>query len=342
MSKIKPFTGVDDRVKLADTVPLDTPFTLNIFPSEICNFRCSYCAQSLGRKEISEQYGLGTELMNLQTARLIAEQSKKFSHKYKLVSMMGHGEPLCNKNLPQIIDIIKSADITDRIDVITNASLLTKEMADGLIDAGLDVMRVSLQGITSESYKSICGVNIDFEKIYSQLEYFYLKSAGRCKVYVKTMDISLKESQTEKFFRLFNNISDRMFIDKVKPVYDKVSYTDQQRDISTDRYGNPHKSRMVCPQPFYMLSVWTNGDVSPCDALYKANMLGNIYTSELIDMWNSQSNREFCIQQLKGKRFSHSRCSRCCAPDDVVHKEDILDDNCRELLLKYQEAEWIK
>lgn len=342
MSKIKPFTGVDDRIKLADAVPLDTPFTLNIFPSEICNFKCSYCAQSLGRKEIFEQYGLGTELMTLQTAKLIAEQSKKFSHKYKLVSMMGHGEPLCNKNLPQIIDIIKSADVTDRIDVITNASLLTKSMADGLIDSGLDVMRVSLQGISSESYKNICGVNMDFDEFYSQLAYFYERSAGRCKVFVKTMDIALKDSEIEKFYKLFDKISDRMFIDKVKPVYDKVSYTAAQQDISIDRYGNIHTSRIVCPQPFYMMSVWTNGDVSPCDALYKANTLGNIYASQLIDMWHSQSNREFCLEQLKGKRFSHPRCSRCCAPDDVVHKEDILDDNCKELLLKYQEAKWIK
>lgn len=335
MSDIKPFTGVDDRVRLADAVPLDTPFTLNVFPSEICNFKCSYCAQSLGRKEIFEQYGLGNELMTVETAKIIAEQSKKFPRKYKLVSMMGHGEPLCNKKLPEIIDIIKSADITDRIDVITNASLLTKDIADGLIDAGLDVLRVSLQGISSESYQNICGANIDFEKFYSRLAYFYERSSGKCKVYVKTMDVSLKADETDRFFELFDPISDRMFIDKVKPVYDKVDYTAQQRDISTDRYGNAHESRKVCPQPFYMLSVWTNGDVTPCDALYKANPLGNIYTDELTDMWNGSSKRHFCIEQLKGNRFTHTKCSRCCAPDDVAHKEDILDDAADDLINRF-------
>lgn len=332
MSDIKPFTGVDDRVRLADAVPLDTPFTLNVFPSEVCNFRCSYCAQSLGRKEIFEQYGLGNELMSIETARLIAEQSKAFPKKYKLISMMGHGEPLCNKRLPEIINIFKSANISDRIDIITNASLLTKEMADGLIDAGLDVMRVSLQGISSESYRNICGANIDFEKFYSQLAYFYERSAGRCKVYVKTMDVSLKENETDKFFELFDPISDRMFIDKVKPVYDKVEYTAEQRDVSTDRYGNTHESRKVCPQPFYMLSVWTNGDVSPCDALYKASPLGNIHTDSLVNMWDSESKRKFCLEQLKGRRFAHPKCSRCCAPDDVAHKEDILDDDSDMLI----------
>lgn len=332
MSEIKPFTGVDDRVRLADAVPLDTPFTLNVFPSEICNFRCNYCAQSLGRKELFEQYGLGTELMSVETARLIAKQSKAFPRKLKLVSMMGHGEPLCNKKLPEIIDIIKRADVAERIDVITNASLLTKDMSDMLIESGLDVLRVSLQGISSDSYKKICGADIDFERFYSQLKYFYEKSSGRCRVYVKTMDVSLKEDETDKFYKLFAPISDRMFIDKVKPVYDKVEYTDEQRDISTDRYGNSHKSRRVCPQPFYMLSVWTDGEVTPCDALYKANPLGNIYTDTLADMWNSESKRQFCLEQLLGKRFSHPKCSRCCAPDDVAHKEDILDDDASMLV----------
>lgn len=335
MSEIKPFTGIGDRVKLSEVIPLATPYTLNVFPSEICNFKCSYCAQSLGKEKIREEYGLGSELMSVQTAEIIAEQSKQFRNKYKLVSMMGHGEPLCNKKLPEIINIIKNAEVADRIDVITNASLLTEDMSERLIDAGLDVLRVSLQGISSESYRKISNINMDFDKFYSQLEYFYKKSAGRCKVYVKTMDVSLRENETDLFYKMFDKISDRMYIDKVKPVYDKVEYTEEQRDVSTDRYGNVHKSRKVCPQPFYMLSVWTNGDVSPCDALYKANPLGNIYNSTLKEMWDSDNKQAFCRMQLSGKRFADQKCSRCCAPDDVAHMEDVLDDDADLLLKKY-------
>ena len=50
MSVIKPFTGVDDRLKLSQVIPLDTPFTLNIYPSNACNFKCIYCVQSLDKK----------------------------------------------------------------------------------------------------------------------------------------------------------------------------------------------------------------------------------------------------------------------------------------------------
>ncbi|MCR4925398.1 MAG: radical SAM protein [Clostridiales bacterium] len=332
MSEIKPFSGVDDRTPLSSVVPLDTPFTLNIFPSEICNFRCNYCAQSLGKDEIAKQYGLNGKMLDIETAELIAEQSKAFKHKYKLISMMGHGDHLCNKNLPKIISILKKADIAERIDIITNASLLTNEVSDSLIEAGLDILRVSLQGITDASYKKLTGVNVDFNKFYNQLSYFYKKSNGKCKVYVKTMDVSLDSKDEEKkFFELFEKCSDRMYIDKVKPVYDKVTYSDEQMDISTDRYGNRHSPRVVCPQPFYMLSVWSNGDVSPCDALYKASPLGNVHQTALTDMWLNKTHKDFCLAQLNGERFNHSCCSRCCAPDDVAHKEDILDDARNEL-----------
>jgi MoaA/NifB/PqqE/SkfB family radical SAM enzyme len=31
------------RTKLADVLPLDTPFVVQIFPDYACNLRCNYC-----------------------------------------------------------------------------------------------------------------------------------------------------------------------------------------------------------------------------------------------------------------------------------------------------------
>lgn len=332
MSEIKPFSGVDDRTRLADVIPLSTPFTLNIFPSNVCNFKCSYCAQSLDNDVFQKEYGVKKEIMSMDIIDRVVEQSKEFNCKYKLVSMMGHGEPLCNKEIPEMIKKIKIADIAERTDIITNASLLTNDMADRLIDAGLDVLRISLQGISSESYKKTSNADLDFDKFYSKIEYFYKKSDGRCKVYVKTMDVSLKDDETQKFYDMFSNVSDRMYIDKVKPVYSKVEYTDEQKNITVDRYGNTHEKRIVCPQPFYMLSVWPNGDITACDALYKANILGNVKNGKLSEMWMSDQHKQYCREQLSGKRFVNPCCQKCCAPDDVSHKEDIIDDSREDLL----------
>jgi radical SAM protein with 4Fe4S-binding SPASM domain len=332
MSEIKPSSGVNDRVKLADVLPLKTPFTLNIFPTNICNFKCNYCAQSLGSKWLYKEYNFKKETMSYDILKLVMEQAKYFDNKFKLVSMMGHGEPLVNPRLPEMINLVKQADIAERIDIITNASLLTKQKSRELIDAGLDVIRISLQGITSEKYKSISKIKLNYDEFIDNISYFYTLSRNKCKVFVKVLDVSLDYGEEEQFYKKFDKITDRMFVEKVKPVYDGVAYKENVEEVRTDRYGNIHEKRYVCPQPLYMLSIWPSGDVAPCDAIYKANYLGNVKDSILIDMWNSISLKNFRIMQLKKLRLQHAECKRCCAPDDVSHIEDILDDTSNDII----------
>ena len=125
-----------------------------------------------------------------------------------------------------------------------------------------------------------------------------------------------------------------MYIEQVKPVYDGVSYNEKVSEVTTDRYGNNHEKRYVCPQPFYMLSLWPNGDVAPCDAIYKANPLGNVRNEDLVDMWGSAGLKQFRKLQLEKKRACHEACSRCCAPDDVSHVSDVLDPYSDQILMR--------
>jgi organic radical activating enzyme len=168
-------------------------------------------------------------MMGMDIIESVARQSKEFENKYKLVSFMGHGEPLVNRKLPEMIRKIKAADIAERIDIITNASLLTPEYADELIDAGLDVLRISVQGVTKEAYRKTCNVNIDFKEFVKNIAYFY-NNRKQCSIYIKTVDACLEEGEDEIFYDIFSKISQRVYIDKVKSVYDKVSYTDAERD----------------------------------------------------------------------------------------------------------------
>ncbi len=335
MAVIKPFTGVDDRVRLADVVPLRTPFTLNIFPTNLCNFRCGYCVQSLGPKKLSRDFGVKPESMSIETLEEVVEQAKGFPDRFKLVSMMGHGEPLMNKRLPEMIDAVKKADISERVDVITNASLLSKDYGKSLIAAGIDVIRISLQGISARKYRETSGANLDFEGFIENLSFLY-ENRKQCKIYVKIVDIALDEGDDQRFYRMFTGISDRMYVDKVKPVYDGVDYEENIDEITIDRYGYAHEKRKVCPQPFYMLSVWPNGDVASCEAIYKAAPLGNVAVTTLDSMWSSDIMTEFRAMQLKGLRHNDTACKRCCAPDDVIHPLDVLDGFEEELLERFQ------
>lgn len=115
------------------------------------------------------------------------------------------------------------------------------------------------------------------------------------------MDIALEEGESEKFYDIFSKISDRMYIEKCKPVYDGVKYPEEAYN-SIDRYGRAHIRRKVCPLPFYMLAIFPNGDVVPCDSIYKPIVLGNVHRDTLFDIWNGNKLKEFWLMQLKNMR----------------------------------------
>jgi GTP 3',8-cyclase len=330
MAEIIPVSGFNDRVRLADVLPLKTPFTLNVFPTNLCNFRCIYCAQSQGTAHLQKKYGMGKDSMSLDIMQKIVDQCREFPEKLKLVSFMGHGEPLLNKLLPDMVSLVHNASIAERIEIITNASLLTHNISDALISAGLTNLRISLQGVNGESYRQICGKKIDYPALLEEIQYYYChkKNGG---VFVKVMDIALADEEEQIFFTQFDGICDRMFVEKVKPVYRGVEIG-KKADLTTDRYGNVHNRRKICPLPFFSMSVWPNGDVSACDAIYKPAILGNVNDDSLMSMWTGEKRRKFLLEHLKSRKWFLPGCSDCCAPDDVSHPLDVLDDDAEWLL----------
>jgi uncharacterized Fe-S cluster-containing radical SAM superfamily enzyme len=61
----------------------------------------------------------------------------------------GLGEPLSH---PNIVDMVRQAKALGlSVELITNATLLDKSLASQLIDAGLDMLWVSLDGAKPES-----------------------------------------------------------------------------------------------------------------------------------------------------------------------------------------------
>lgn len=332
-AEIRPICG-DKRVKLANVIPLETPFSMFVVPTTYCNFRCNYCGYSLGYKKMKEKYDFTPENMTLDTFKKTINQIKEFPNKLKMLGLTCQGEPLLNASLPEMVKIAKEAEIAERIEIISNGSLLTKEMSDGLIEAGLDVLRISLQGLNSQKYKEISNVNIDFNKFMDNIRYFY-QNKKTTKLFVKVMDVSLKNDEENDFYNLFRECSDRMFVEKMMPAYDGVKLTENM-DVDYDRYGRKHKERKVCPLPFFVLGVFPNGDVHPCNTIYRPITLGNVHNTSLIDIWKGDKLKKFQKTQLEGKRFENKKCSICYTPNDVSHPEDVLDDDVERILKFYR------
>ena len=330
MSKILPINSLN-RVPLREVVPLDTPFSVYIFPTTFCNFKCVYCVHSLDHKSMQKKYNFEPQTMSMDTYLKIIEQLKDFPRRLKLLSLTGHGEPMINKNLPEMVQLAKQSDVTERIEIISNASLLTHDIADSLIAAGLDGLRVSLQGMNAKKYKDICGWTLDFEELLKSLRYFYDRR-NNCELFVKVIDVALDKGEEAEFYRIFDAMSDRMHVERCRDVYNGVEFTENMREDTLGRWGNVHEPFEICPLSFFQLGIFPDGDVEPCDTIYKPIVLGNVHSETLKSMYTSEKLRQFQVEQLKNKRYQNPKCAICTAPDDVSLPIDRLDDAIDDIL----------
>ena len=87
------------RTKLAEVIPLDTPFVVQIFPVYACNFKCVYCFEESSRENIK---------LDFETQELVIgwlkRRIERLGYKKAVLNYYG-GEPLLN---PKAIEHISA------------------------------------------------------------------------------------------------------------------------------------------------------------------------------------------------------------------------------------------
>jgi MoaA/NifB/PqqE/SkfB family radical SAM enzyme len=86
-----------------------------------------------------------------------------------LVFLGGLGEPLMHPQLPDMIARAKA--LGSRVELITNGTLLTERLSHQLVAAGLDMLWVSLDGASPESYADV-RLGASLPKVLDNLKQF--------------------------------------------------------------------------------------------------------------------------------------------------------------------------
>ncbi len=322
------------RIALKDAIPVAAPFTLFISPSQHCNFRCSYCAQSLN-DEHRAQKDLKRIHLTIELFNQIVEQSQKFPVKYKRILLTGLGEPLMNKNITHMVKALHDAKVSENLEIFTNASLLTPELSKKLIDAGLTKLRISVQGTNSQMYKKHTGVNIDFNNFVENIAFFYKQSRGKCSIYIKIIEEELQdETDKEKFFALFGNICDEIFIENLVRAQPAMGNYDKQVESTRTFYGEKSQKRDVCPFIFYSLQIDSEGNCFPCPplGLPQSFSLGNIKNIPLIGIWYGSKHKELMATHLRKDGNKCALCRSCTQYLCFTPEEDNVDHACESIL----------
>jgi MoaA/NifB/PqqE/SkfB family radical SAM enzyme len=324
------------RHHLADELPLRAPYLIHVDPANICNFRCRFCPT--GQPELLKQVGRPKGMMGLDLFAKIVGDIQAFPVKPKVLHLYKDGEPLVHPKLGAMASLAKAKGVADRVNITTNGALLTPERGRELLDAGIDLVRVSVEHVHEDGYRELTGTVGSYDKIVSNVVAFFAERERRrlrTRIWVKILNLNLSAAEIEKFEKDFAGKCDEYLI--MTPMgwsrTDLYDFTLGTNPVTGDNGETPLKAdRMVCPYPFYSLAVNFDGSVSVCCADWShGTVVGDAKIQSLLDIWNGSEMRALRRLHLCGDRVSNHACGHCQTMQGLPVDSDL--DNDRERLL---------
>ncbi len=120
------------------------PAVVRIETTNACNARCVICPHQRMNRPVGR---MDDNLF----ARIVDECA---AWRCQEIHLHNFGEPLLDKHLEERIRYAKQKGIP-KVKIFSNGSLLTPERARGLIQAGLDEIKISFDGATREEFEAI-------------------------------------------------------------------------------------------------------------------------------------------------------------------------------------------
>lgn len=319
-AEIKPRIELENRTKLEEVIPIATPFLIFLDPSDLCNFKCKFCPT--GNKALIKTTKRRPGLMDFEMYKKIIDDLCMFEKPIKVLRLYKDGEPLLNPRFSDMVRYAKKSGCALQVDTTTNASLLEPEKNLELIEAGLDRIYISLNGLSDKSYREFTSYKMNFNKLVENIRHFY-EHRGNCLVCIKMVGDNLSPEDHNHFFEIFGNISDRIFIEHIAPCWPAFEMTDATPNTSVGIYGQEIKEIDVCPYIFYSLSINSDGKVSLCFLDWSRKLIvGDVKTESIKDVWNGNALFEYRKMHLLKKRKGHPICGNCgqlshCRPDNI-------------------------
>jgi organic radical activating enzyme len=146
-----------------------------------CNAECVFCP----RDEL--RHGRGVGIMREATFQRVLEV---FGPHLRFVGFAGIGEPTLNKALPRWIQALRARAI--EVALVTNGSMLTDELIDQLLAAGVSSIQVSFNGHDDASRASYEAnmVGLDHATTRGRVERLLIAARGRVPVYISAVETS--------------------------------------------------------------------------------------------------------------------------------------------------------
>lgn len=291
--------------QLADRLSISSITEMARFPKyfEIettnkCNARCPMCSiDNFSSREFSD------ELWD----RLVQEFAKHGDWVEK-VALFRDGEPLLDKKLESRIRDLRRVGIK-RVSFSTNGTYLTRERGRSLIEAGLNEIMLSTDGITKATFEKV-RLGLKFEQVQENfVNFIKLRDEMKADVRICVRMVLQPDNIHEypewlAFWKSQTLASDSVYAKKFH------TWGNQHTDLRVPEEAN--RDLEPCISPFSTMVIKISGHVAQCGVDYKTNVnMGDLSLGSIQTIWNSPKFRELRDLHATRRRNEVSMCVGC-------------------------------
>ena len=279
------------QVKIFD----DFPPYLQIEPTSICNYRCTFCYQT--DNEFNKRSTGFMGHMKLETFKLLVDQAEG---NIEFISLASRGEPLLCPDIKEMLAYTRDKFLNLKIN--TNASLLDEQISHSILTSGVKTLVFSADAADENLYSKL-RVNGKLDKILANIKRFQeirIKNYPKSKIITRVSGVKISSQQNlddmEKFWGSF--VDQVAFVDYVP--WENV-YQSKYSGIQTP-----------CSDLWRRMFVWWDGKINPCDVDYKSELSsGDIKNHSISELWKSNNYINLRKKHIENLRTTVSPCNKC-------------------------------
>ncbi len=283
--------------------------------SRLCNLRCTMCALHSDFIDHSHTDD-HPKHFDLGRYRAILDQLEPYK-KHLSIAPQFWGEPFMSPYLKDMIREGCSRGYT--LGFTTNGTLWDDAMIDFMIEQQVQIICVSLDGATKATYEQV-RIGADFDKVIANLNRLLerKRELGSQLPYLQINMALFPENRHEQE-KLVRDWLGRANVVSVG--------NNCVNNVVPELHFRPE--RIPCPTLWLGMHINTNGDVVACcnDTRYE-EVMGNVFTTPILEVWNNEKYRRFRTMQLRREWMDIPMCVRCdswsCRSRRYVRQGDLL------------------
>jgi radical SAM protein with 4Fe4S-binding SPASM domain len=331
------YASKERHAPLHELLPLARPLSVLVDPSSGCNLRCNYCPT--GHPELFG--GPSRGLMSQATFAKVVGGLGEFPAPVEKLHLYTDGEPLLNPHLGWMAELAVSSGVARSVELTTNGLLLSAQVADVLLAAGIHRVRISVQPSVTGARQDRHAVAL-FDRCLANVRRLREKRdrlGSPLEIHAKSLDLGRDDPLLERFATEFGRVADSIHLDSAmgwsgSTDFDFMLGSTPESDMTGE--VPLRRRRVVCPEPFYSLAVNHDGTVSACCVDWaREAVVGDVTQASLVEIWAGEGLRAFRQLHLDGRRSEHRACRGCQYVQGAPLQAD-LDDRRAALLPIYR------